>query len=346
MIFAEPRLLWLVLLAPLAALVAAWIWRRRLAADAAWAARGLWDRLLPAYRPRRIALSIVCLGLAVLGTALALARPRWGTSQETVERRGVDVVFLIDSSLSMAATDVSPSRLFVAKTVVRRMAQAMPGNRLGLVQTEGTGVVLAPLTLDGAVVDLLLDTVEPGSLPTPGTELAPGLEAALRLFGEGNDKHRVLVILSDGEDHGGGLESRVTQVKEAGITVHALGIGTPEGSPVPIAGGQDVKRESDGSVVISRLHEDVLEGMARETGGTYLRATSAAADPAPILRQIDGMEKRTVESQSLNTREERFQWPLALAVLAQLLYLAVGPFAPGEPEPVPAAAPPRRSRGR
>jgi Ca-activated chloride channel family protein len=328
MIFAEPRLLWLALLAPLAALAAAWIWRRRLAADAAWAARGLWDRLLPAYRPRRIALSVVCLGLAVLGTALALARPRWGSSSETVERRGVDVVFLIDSSLSMGVMDVSPSRLFVAKTLVRRMAQAMPGNRLGLVQTEGTGVVLAPLTLDGAVVDLLLDTVEPGSLTTPGTELAPGLEAALRLFGEGSDKHRVLVVLSDGEDHGGGLESRLTQVKEAGVTVHALGVATPEGAPVPTPGG-DFKREGDGSVVISRLNEEVLEGMARETGGAYLRVTSAAADPAPILRRIDGMEKRTVESQALNTREERFQWPLALAVLSLLLYLAVGPFAPG-----------------
>jgi Ca-activated chloride channel family protein len=332
MIFAEPHLLWLALLAPLAALAAAWIWRRRLAADAAWAARGLWDRLLPAYRPRRITLSVACLGLAVLGTSLALARPRWGSSRETVERRGVDVVFLIDSSLSMGVMDVSPSRLFVAKTLVRRMAQAMPGNRLGLVQTEGTGVVLAPLTLDGAVVDLLLDTVEPGSLPTPGTELAPGLEAALRLFGEGTDKHRVLVVLSDGEDHGGGLESRLAQIEEAGITVHALGVGTPEGAPVPIPGG-DFKREGDGSVVISRLHEDVLEGMARETGGTYLRAASAAVDPAPILRQIDGMEKRTVESQAINTREERFQWPLALAVLALLLYLAIGPFAPGAPEP-------------
>jgi Ca-activated chloride channel family protein len=330
MIFAEPRLLWLVALAPLAAAaLAAWLWRRRLAADAAWASRALWDRLLPAYSPRRLRSSVVCLAVAVLGTSLALARPRWGAGRQDVERRGVDVVFLIDSSLSMAAFDVPPSRLYVAKSLVRRMARAMPGDRIGLVQAEGTGVALAPLTLDGGVIDLLLDTIEPGSLPSPGTELAPGLDAALRLFGEGSEKHRVLVILSDGEDHGGGLEQKIAALREGGVVVHAFGIGTPRGAPVPLPGG-GAKKDAEGNIVISRLHEDVLENMARATGGSYLRVTSAAADPAPVVQRIDRMEKRRMESHSVTTLEERFQWPLALAVAALLIYLAVGPFTPRE----------------
>jgi Ca-activated chloride channel homolog len=343
MSFAAPSFLWLALLAPAAAAGAAWLWRRRLAADAAWAARGLWDRLLPAYAPRRLTLSVVTLALAVLGASLALAKPRWGSGQQTVERKGVDVVFLVDSSLSMGAADVPPSRLFVAKSLVRRMAREMPGNRVGLVQTEGDGVMLAPLTLDGAVLDLLLDTIDPGSLPTPGTELATGLATSLRLFGEGGEKHRALVILSDGEDHGGGLDAELARMKEEGVVVFAFGIGTPEGAPVPIPGASgEVKREADGGVVISRLHEDVLEKLVRETGGSYLRVTSAAADPGTILRRIDRMEKRTIESQTLSTREERFQWPLAIAVLALLLHLAVGPFraltAPALLKPSPPAA--------
>lgn len=330
--FSEPRLLAGAALAPLAvAALAVWLWRRRFAADAAWASRGLWSRLMPTWSPGRIRLSVACLALAVLGASIALARPRWGSGREEVERRGVDLVFVIDSSLSMGVLDVAPSRLYVAKALVRRMAQALPGNRIGLVQTEGTGMVLAPLTLDGAVVDLLLDAVEPGSLPTPGTELAPGLETALRLFGEGSEKHRALVLLSDGEDHGGGLEQQIARLREGGVVVHAFGIGTPGGSPVPIpgTGGRSFKRGSDGSLVISRLHEDVLEGLARATGGSYTRVTSAAADPAPVLRQIDSMEKKTIESQVSSHLEERFQWPLALAVAALLLHLAVGPFAPG-----------------
>jgi Ca-activated chloride channel family protein len=333
-VFAEPRLLWLAALAPLAAAGAAvWLWRRRLAADAAWASRALWDRLLPAYSPARMRGSVICLALAVLGTSLALARPRWGAGREDVERKGVDVVFLVDSSLSMSAIDVPPSRLYVAKSLVRRMTRAMPGDRIGLVQAEGTGVALAPLTLDGGVIDLLLDTIEPGSLPAPGTELATGLEAALRLFGAGSEKHRTLVILSDGEDHGGGLEAEIARLREEGVVVHAFGIGTPNGAPLPLpggGGGGGYKRDAEGNIVISRLHEDVLESMARATGGSYTRVTSAALDPAPVVRRIDSMEKRTMESESVTTLEERFQWPLALAALALLSYLALGPFAPRE----------------
>jgi Ca-activated chloride channel homolog len=335
MIFAEPRFVWLAVLAPLAAAAAWWLWRRRLQASAAWASRALWDRLLPSYSPSRLSVSIAFLGLAVLGTSLALARPRWGTGQHKVERRGVDLVFLVDSSLSMAAFDVPPSRLFVAKSLVRRMTRAMPGNRVGLVQAEGAGVALAPLTLDGGVIDLLLDTIEPGSLPTPGTELASGLDTAIRLFGAGSEKHRVLVILSDGEDHGGGLEKEAGRLRDEGIAVYAFGIGTPNGGPVPVSGtggnGKGgYKRDAEGNVVISRLHEDVLENLARSTGGTYVRVTSAAADPGPVVARIDRMEKRTLDSNEVTSLEERFQWPLAVAAMALLSYLGLGPFAPRE----------------
>jgi Ca-activated chloride channel family protein len=326
MSFAAPHLLWLVLLAPLAAAAAAALWRRRLRADAAWAARGLWDRLLPAYAAWRLALSVACIALAVLGLALALARPRWGDAQEKVERRGVDVVFLLDSSLSMAAPDVSPSRLFVAKTMVRRMSQEMPGDRVALVQTEGEGLMLAPLTLDGAVLDLLLDTVEPGSLPRPGTELGAGIDIALRLFGPQRQKHRALVILSDGEDHGGGLDAATARLRDSGVVAFTLGIGTPAGSPIPLGDG-NYKHDQQGEVVITRLHEENLEPLARATGGAYLRVASAATDPAPLLHQIDRLEKRTLESETVTTREERFQWPLLLTAAALLVQLAVGPFA-------------------
>lgn len=328
MSFGEPQLLWLALLAPLAAGLAAWLWRRRLAADAAWASRGLWDRLLAAYRPARLTLSVVALTVAVLGTSLALARPRWGEGEQKVERKGVDVVYLLDSSLSMGARDVTPSRLAAAKILVRRLSEAMPGNRMGLVQTEGTGLVLAPLTVDGAVIDLLLDTVEPGSMPTPGTELAPGIDVALKLFGQGREKHRALVLLSDGEDFGGGLAAAADRLKDEGVVVYAFGIGTPDGTLVPVPGTGQTKLDENNKPVVTKLHEETLETLTRATGGLYQRVTSAGTDPAPMVARIEAMEKRTLESDTVNTREERFQWPASAAALALLLYLAVTPFAP------------------
>lgn len=349
MSFVHPDLLALVLLAPAAGWTAAFLWRRRLAAAEAWAARGLWGRLLagwssPAKTRRRVALSVALLAVAVLGAALALARPRWGVAEETVEREGVDVVFVVDTSLSMGATDATPSRLEVARTLVRRLVRAMPGNRVALVGAEGDGAVLSPLTTDAAVVDLVLDGLEPGALPTPGTELGHALDLVPELFPPGSERHRAAVLLSDGEDHGGGLEPRIGALEEAGVIVHALGIGTPEGAPVPLppdrrgdgppnAGrgtGREqatgVKRRADGSVVVSTLHEAVLEQIADATGGVYLRAVDGGRSLRPIVNAFGAMDETTVETRSVDARAERFQWPLAGGALALLLHLVWPPF--------------------
>ncbi|MEP7009323.1 MAG: VWA domain-containing protein [Acidobacteriota bacterium] len=361
MSFAEPTLLALALLAPLAAALALWLWRRRLAADAAWAAPGLWVRLARRTSQKRIGLAVAALALAVLGAALALARPRWGISSEPVERRGVDVVFVLDSSLSMAAFDVAPNRLETAKTLLRRLAAAMPENRLGLVQTEGEGIALSPLTLDAAAIDLMLDTVEPGSLSVPGTELSTGLSRAIGLFPEGGERHRAIVLLSDGEDHRGDLDGEIEKLKKAGIVLSAIGIGTAAGGPLKVSGADDgespnpnpdgFKRDRDGQVVISRLHEDALEKMAHDTDGIYLRAANAGLDPAPIARRIAAIGGRTYAKDQVEALKERFQWPLGLAALALLLHLSVRPFASGSQTErtaraaIPPARAPRASQG-
>ncbi len=351
MTFASPSLLALALLAPLAAVLVVRLWKKRLSADGAWAAPGLWPRLARRTSERRIVVAAIALGLAVLGAALALARPRWGVSSEKVERRGVDVVFVLDSSLSMAAFDVAPNRLEAAKSLLRRLATAMPENRLGLVQTEGEGLALSPLTLDGAAIDLMLDTVEPGSLSVPGTELATGLDRAIGLFPDGSERHRAIVLFSDGEDHRGDLDREIERLKKAGVVVSAIGIGTAAGSPLKIPGsevdpaagrrGSDgFKRDGNGQVVISRLHEEALERVARETGGIYLRAANAGLDPAPIAKRIGEISGRSIAQDEVEALEERFQWPLALAALALGLHLAMRPFA-AAPRP---AASPRRPR--
>ncbi len=330
---AAPHLLWIAAAAPLAALAAWWVWQRRLRAAAAWVGRGLWARLWPGLRQARLVLSVVLLAVSVVAAAAALARPRWGQSAEKVERKGVDVVFVLDTSLSMSAPDVQPSRFTVAQNLIRRMAQATPGNRVALIETEGQGVVMAPLTTDAAVLDLLLDAAGPGSLPTPGTVLAPALMQAAKLFPEGAGKHRTIVLISDGEDFGGGLADAARQLHENGIVVHAIGVGTPQGSPIPVPGGtaNELKRDADGKVVVTRLQEEGLEALAVATGGLYQRATTAGYDPKLIEQRIAAMEGRTLEEDTLHLLEERFQWPLALGVAALLGLLLVRPFAPEEP---------------
>ncbi|MEM6792778.1 MAG: VWA domain-containing protein [Acidobacteriota bacterium] len=327
--FAAPHWFWLLLAAPAACGLAALAWRRRLEATRAWSSRGLWNRLLPGYRRGRLAASVAALGLAVGGCALALTQPRWGEREQRVEREGVDVVFVLDTSLSMATGDLKPNRLWVAQTLIRQMVQRMPANRVALVQAEGDGMVMAPLTSDGAVLDLLLDAVLPGSLPTPGTELAPALRRAMKLFPDGEGKHRAMVVLSDGEDHGKGTQAIASELRDAGIVVFAVGVGTLEGMPLmPSLPGQEtqVHRDRQGRAVVSQLVEENLEQLARTTDGAYLRATSAGAPLETILEGIDGLERRTYGAETVESLEERFQWPLALGIVALFCHLGLAPF--------------------
>ncbi len=325
--FADPLLIWLAFAAPAAAVAAYWLHRRRAAAEAAWASRAIEPRLRSGSRPRPPLWAAILLAVTTLGIVLALARPRWGESIEKIDQRGVDIVFVLDTSASMAAYDVLPSRIWLGQSLVRRMAQQLPGNRVALVQAEGVGVVMAPLTVDVAVLDLLLDAVEPGSLPLPGTQFAPALRKAIALFPAGHDKQRVVVLLSDGEDHDEEVTPVLGELTEAGIVVHTVGVGTTQGAPVPVAGREgEFKRTTGGEVVISRLQPDVLENLAQATGGVYLEASNANADPRPILDRIQAMQKRGLSSSTVATLEERFQWPLAAAAAALALWLAVSPY--------------------
>lgn len=329
--FAHPDLLWTLLAVPVIGLVATWIWRRRFQATARWAARGLWNRLFPSQSVARTRLSVIALCLGTACVLLALAQPRWGQSEQQVERQGVDVVFVLDTSLSMATRDLQPSRLWVAQTLIRNLVQNLPGHRVALVQAEGDGVVMAPLTSDGAVIDMLLDAVQPGSLPTPGTELRPSLEKALGLFPEEGGKHQVMILLSDGEDHGDGTEAVADALDKRGVVVHAVGVGTLAGKPLEMPqldapGPVEYKRDENDQVVVSRLVESNLETLARRTGGVYLRASGAATDFTTLIERIDAMEKKSYGSETVELLEERFQWPLSLALLFLVIHLAVPPF--------------------
>jgi Ca-activated chloride channel family protein len=329
MSYGHRELLWLLALAPLTLALSGWFWRRRLLATRQWVSPGLWKRLRFQVSRQRLAASLVLLSLAVAGVGLGLAQPRWGEAEDLVERRGVDIVFLLDSSLSMSAEDVSPSRLYVAKALIRSLVRSLPGNRVALVQAEGEGVVMSPLTVDAAVIDLLLDTAVPGSLPRPGTGLAHGLDLALQLFPEESEKHRALVVLSDGEDHEGGVTERLDRLEQEGVVVHALGIATHEGGTMPIRDGgtTEPKRDREGRVVVTRLEEDVLRHLAENTGGLYRQVTSAGADLSGLVGAIEKMETQTYEGSVHSSLEDRFQWPLGVAATLLAAFLAFAPVA-------------------
>ena len=237
------------------------------------------------------------------------------------------MILAIDTSLSMSATDVGPDRLTVGKLLLRQLVDQLAGHRLGLVQNEGESEVLAPLTLDRAVVDLLLDSVTPASLPTPGTRLARGLARALDLFPAEQGARRVLVVVSDGEDHGEDWQEQLRRLEQAEVVVHAIAVGTTEGSLLPLHGETGgFKLDERGQPVMSQLQPEILETLTDETGGVLVRAERAGTPVQPIVEAVSRLEARSLGTERVRQQQERFQWFLGGAVAALALALGVSPF--------------------
>ena len=323
----HPTYAWALLAVPMAL----WLYRRavrqRRAARERFGDPATVRQLATALQPRR---RTVKAGLVVGGLlfgAVALMGPRWGTEVRTVERRGVDLVVALDVSASMRAQDVPPSRLRRAKNEVRTLVGGLSGDRVGLVLFAGDGFVQCPLTTDYSAFQLFLDAAAPDQVPTPGTDVGAALDAAVQAFGTARpaadsaaapdeQRPRALLIVSDGEDHVGNLDAARRRAEEAGATLLTAGVGTEEGARIPVyeRGRQvGVKRDPQGQVVQSRLHEEVLTRLAQS--GAYFRigpTTSALSDVPAALRQIG---RSTYETERFAEYKEMYQWPLAVALL-------------------------------
>lgn len=329
MSFASPLWLWALLALPLVALAEGWLAGRDRARVSRLVAAGLWPRVVatahPGWRAARVALLIV----ACAGFLLALARPQWGLVREKVEREGVDVVLALDTSLSMAAEDVSPSRFFLARAALASLVARLPESRFALLAFEGEAYPLVPLTLDADAVLLFLDTLEPGFVPRPGSSLGAGLEKGLALFADRQRRHKVMVLVSDGENLEGEVAAAARRARELGVVVHAVGVGTEAGGPVPEHDGEGrrtgFKRDEAGQVVVSRLDPGTLETIARATGGSYLKLTPQDTSLQSLTRAIEGLEEKALAAEFAFRRKERYQVPLAIGVLCLGVALLLPP---------------------
>lgn len=329
MIFASPSWLFALLLLPLAGLAEAWATRRDREGLARLVSRPLWDRVVRRPAERWRLARLVLLALAATGLIVALAQPQWGIVREKVEREGVDVVLVLDTSGSMATPDVAPSRFFLARQALLQLIGRLEGDRFALVAFEGEAYPLVPLTLDADALGLFLDTVEPGIVPAPGTSLGVGLAKGLDAFVDKERRNKVMVLVSDGEDLEGEIPDAVRRAKEAGVVVQAVGVGTEAGAPVPsldadgkVAG---YKKDESGNPVVSRLDMQALESIARGTGGQAFRLTPADTSLSRLAAAIEGLERKTLAQEWSYRRKERFQVPLAIGLACLVAALLLPP---------------------
>lgn len=295
---------------------------------------------------RRVRYGLFLLALAAL--LVALAAPRAGYETRETHRRGLDLMVIVDVSKSMLATDLPPSRLARAKLAVQDFVTGLEGDRVGLVAFAGTAFVQAPMTVDYDAVLNTVNELDTDLIPRGGTNLGAAIDTAVDAFGKAEAGNRAILLLSDGEptsddDQAGGVKA-ATRAAEAGVRIYTLGFGTPEGSLIPLGGGNFV-RDADGQIVRTKLDEKTLSAIANAGNGFYVRFNGDAAIRTVVEKGLSQLKAGEINAGQARRPIERYQWPLGAGLL---LLTAAGflserrqtraPLSPG-PRAVPAARP-------
>lgn len=320
--WGAPHWLWALLALPVWAWIALALLRARRRRLAAWVDENAHPFLLPgrnpAAAPRRILLRTAALACLVL----ALARPQWGFHWEEISRRGLDLLVVLDTSRSMTAADIKPSRLQQAKWGIHDLLRNLRGDRVGLVPFAGSSLLQCPLTTDYAAFAMTLDDLYCGIIPRGGTAIAQALRTAINAFPDDATADRCILLVTDGEDHEGDPTALLPELKEKNIRVYAIGIGTLEGEMIPgdASTGGAYFKDRKGQIVKTALREDVLQQLAVSTGGTYVRSAAGDTGLERVFREsIDKLKRSEQENRTAKINEERFVWPLLLALLFLLL---------------------------
>ena len=307
MSFRAPMWLWLLTLAPVALAFLLAREQRR----ASIARRFASERLRGVSNPLRGARPyLLSIGFAAI--ALAVAGPQAGYRIVPIFERESNRVIAIDVSNSMAAEDVGTSRLAAAKAIAKRIVENQEG-RIGLIAFEGGAEVISPLTNDADAILALLETLQPGEVGQPGSDISAAVNAALRLIEADPNQKSDIVVISDGEEQGGRLTDALRRARTRGVTVHAISIGSAQGSMIPA--GDGVLRDESGQIITTRANPEVLERVARNTQGLFFENPFAAhALDSLVVRRVSGPAKE----KPVRVPIDRYQWPLALAFITLL----------------------------
>ncbi len=265
---------------------------------------------------------------AIIVLALANLRTEAKTTNEL--RKGIDIVVALDVSNSMLSGDVKPSRIDKAKQYIRLLLDKLTENRIGLVLFAGDAFLQMPLTSDVGAARLFLANADPSAISLQGTVLSQALLTSNNAFNKEEKKYKAIILISDGEDHDEGTVELATTLREEGVTINTIGVGTEEGGEIPNAEGTDVKKDANGRVIISKLNESVLKEIAAASGGLYKRLENTASSAEALAESLSAMEKKTINA-SAARKDYRTLFPffLGLALLILVVELFITERKPG-----------------
>ncbi len=317
--FAHPQYFYLYWLIPLLGLFLIWSFRHKRQLLRRLGDEELINKLTASVSRSKQVWKAVLVLFALSLLILGLADPQIGTRLEEVKREGIDIFVAIDVSKSMLAEDVAPNRLDKAKHEVGNFISNLQGDRIGLIAFAGLAFVQCPLTLDYSAAKLFLNEIDVGTVPQPGTAISAAIKTARRSFVKKELKHKVLILITDGEDHEGDPVEEAKEAAKEGVVIYTIGIGSPQGAPIPeydrYGNRTGYKRDREGRIITTKLDAETLQKIAFETGGKFYISSAGNTELGKIFQEISGMEKKELASREFTQFEDRFQIFLLIALV-------------------------------
>ena len=320
--FAYAQYLLLIFLIPVFFIVQAVLLRIRRNRLRKFGDEKLVSQMMPSYSKSKVWVRLVLFSIGFFFFVVGLSRPQIGARLKEQEIKGAEIIIAIDVSNSMLAEDYSPNRLERAKLAVSRLVDKLRDDRIGLVIFAGTSFVQLPVTTDYVSAKMFLNSIDTGSIPIQGTALGDAITTCIRSFSAQSDKSRAIILITDGENHEDDPVAAAKQAAEMGIKVFTIGVGSPEGKPIPMNG--ELLKDKDGEIVVSRLDEAVLQEIAAEGNGAYVRAGNSEFGLNPIIDDLRKLEDEKYSSVVFEEYDEQFMYFLAIALVFFVLEMLVG----------------------
>ena len=276
----------------------------------------LMAKLMPQRSANRPLIKFLLILFAYGFLVIAMTNPQIGSKLEKAQRKGIDLIIALDVSNSMLAQDIKPNRLQASKQAINNLIDKLKGDRIGIVVFAGHAYTQLPITTDYAAAKMFLSSVSPDIIPIQGTAIGEAIALSVKSFSE-NDHNKAIIVISDGENHEGDALVETKNALEKGIRVYTIGMGLPEGGPIPnYVGGQlsGYKKDKDNNIVTTKLNEVMLQQVAAAGEGYYVRANNSQAGLNKIFEEIDKLEESEFEAQVFSDYEDRYQYFIAMAL--------------------------------
>ena len=320
--FAQAQYLLLLILVPFFVVIQAVVLKLRKKRIRKFGDEALVSRLMPSYSEGKTWIRLVLFSIGFIFFIIGLSRPQIGARLKEHETKGAEIMIVLDVSNSMLAEDYSPNRLERAKLAISRLVDKLRDERIGLIVFAGNSFVQLPITTDYVSAKMFLNSISTESVPVQGTAMGDAISTAMKSFSLQSEKSRAVIVITDGENHEDDPVSAAQQAAELGVRVFTIGVGSPEGKPIPFEG--ELLKDKNGDIVVTRLDESILRDVADTGNGLYVRAGTSEFGLNPVINEIKKMEDEKYSSVVFEEYDEQFMNFFAIALIFFVLEMLIG----------------------